>query len=366
MIDFSERVRAGIRANVINEFDITEVPNLPMDWTASSQLVFRVPTLFKEPYVLFRSTSAYRVDPTKTEVSRDYVTTIEIVDRYETDLGDSRRADALANQVLSLVDRVRPTVAGANVYLQTADRINSFEFTEQNSRFFKIIINVTTRVEELEATGLEPGAGMLNQEPTFILSDFTFTPTNNRIELFDAGDITGALVYPNTPDFGFDNAVYSLAAGSDGVLTDGVVAVDGDDLVSINSILNYTSSDNPLVMQAVNSVTTFPRIRSFRQGVTTGSSITNVQDLVGFDAGRNEVRYGTVSPVGQFISWNLLAGERPYLMFDENEPDLVAIRQEGLEVQLITNFTQTTLDGFKIYILNIPFQLPNTLTVNIL
>ena len=350
--EISHLVRSAIQSQVENGFDLGNVTGLSARPHFTQRLTHRTP----EPYVFFQSEQSFRIDETKSEVTREYITLIVVRISYDLNKGGPSVCDFLTDEVIRIIEREPPTINGFNPYIQVIEDVVKSVFEIESKSYFQANIAVNTRViEDLTAQGNLPV-----QAPAFGFTGFTNAPTMNRIELFDTGRIVPTINYPNNNGFDFDEAVFALAPGSDGTINLGVVSVDGDDNVSMTSTLSYTSQADSTVTHDLTATTNFPRIRSVRYGVIPTATI-DLSTLT------SDLRYGTISPVGLEANFVLERGERAYIAFDANEADLIGINQLGFSVDISNQFTMTTQNGFKLYIQDDAWQYadPATLTVRL-
>ena len=338
MRDLSHIIRSGMRTRLVNNFDRGAVglSTLPA-------IQERITARTTEPYIYLRSESTLEIDKTKDGVPREYATLIEVVTSYPTGQGGPRLRDLIADQVTDILTREEMDYPGVNVYIQTIDSTASFTYDTENKTFFKTNITVLTRaIEEEVAAGNLPV-----QLPVYTPTAFMFTPTMNRIELFDTGRIVPQATYPsNNNGYNFDSVTYTLGGTSGGTIsTAGVVTVDGDDEVSIVSEIEYQSITDNTDLQTLTATTNFSRIRSVRYGVISTTTV----DLTTLTS---DVQYGTISPVGVEANFVLDQGERAYIAYDADEADLIGINQLGFAVDISNQFTMTTANGFKVYTQN--------------
>ena len=482
------RVRSSIEATVVNGFDLGNVHGL----TALPTFTQRKNYDITEPFVFFESEGSLEIDKTKNVATREYSTIVEVITSYDSELGGPHITDLIADEVIRIVTTTDPTVSNADVYVQTVDSVFSSSYEIENRVFFQKDITILTRVaQHTENTpGNQPG-NLPVQAPIFTPANFVFTPTLNRIELYDAGTITPATTYSSDNNgFDFTSATYALTPTSDGTLANGVVTVDADDEVSITSTLVYTSETNtgsgtmndtsmaltlgdaefvnsgntykavlfdtsgvdsinfarppvlrggetvsisigttnflnltvsnnvtntlaalpggqaasivitqdmhnamaalgtqigddtyilesdfrvylgatipqiPSTTETLRATTAFPRIRSLRYGVLSGTTI-DITDFAFARDDRNTIRYGTIAPSGQVINLAVRATETPYIAYDESQPDLTGIAPVAFPINEINSWTLTRSNGFKIWIQNNPFAFDNNLHVTL-
>ncbi len=357
MREISSRVRNAIRAQVVNNFDVGQVTSPPPDWDISSRSVNRLTAQLERPFLFFESEGSIPVEVSKAERPRDYTTLIKIEDSYATNSGDTRRIDSITDEVIRYLDRQVPAIIGFNAYIQTVESIFKMPAFERNNRtYYKTIITVMTRAEE--STDAGGGTGPV-QGPIFGFQNFMFQPNGNRIEFHDTGSIVPNTIYPsNNNGFDFVSAAYSLTPGTNGTLDMGSVAVGPQDNVSIESSLIYENETDITITETLTATTAFPRIRSLRAGVLDSTSI----DITTLNS---DIQFGTISPDGVTVSFTATPGQRGYIVYDANEPDLTEINQQGFSINILDQFTRSVSNGYKIYIQDNPFLFSNTLTATL-
>ncbi len=346
----SSLVRSGLRALIVNNFDIGNVANQ----TALPAITQRLTNRTSEPYIYLRSDSSSPIDISRSSRPRDYTTAIEVVTRADTNEGGPRQRDEIADEVVRILDRTPPVIRGFCVSISVVDEVSMLDNIEEESgTFFKATIFVVTRVVA-EASGvIAPGTNPV-QDPIFGFQGFMFTPTQNRIELHDAGMIVPNAVYPSNNN-GFDFVSVDYTSTGEGVLDAGVLTVGAEDVPSISSVITYESEADNTDIRTNTANTFFIRIMSLRAGVLDGTSL-DVASL------NSDVIYGTVDPNGTEISYTGTLGQRGYIAYDAALPDLTAITQQrSFGSNLLPLFTRSVSDGYKIYIQNTPLQFQTTI-----
>ena len=359
-------VRSGIRADVVNNFDLGNTHGL----TAVPEITQHKNYDTTEPFIHIRSESSIEIDNTKEVDSREYATVLECVTSFDAELGGPHITDLMANEAVRIATTTLPTISGGTAYIQTVDSTADNSFIRDSRVYYQKNITILTRVTTPVAGSSSGGTTPTNvpvQAPIYLFRGFDFVPTMNRIELHDTGTIDPATTYSSSNNgYDFTTATYTLSAGSDGVVgSDGTVAVGATDEISIVSNLNYELASDNTTTETLTATTVFPRIKSVRFGTITGSTIGDVTNLTPFRTNGNTIDYGTVAPVGEVLSITVDAGERAYIIYDDNEADLVQIVQAGFNNNIISDFTMTTSNGYKIYILDNPFVFANTLQITL-
>ena len=354
-------VRAGIQAQVVNDFRLNQITGLASLPTFTQRLTHRT----VEPYVHFRSESSLKLEFTKASATREYATIVEIRDSYTTGTGGPHIVDQIADEVVAILDREPPAIVNNNAYLQVIDSVRSFKFEKENKTYFQTNITVLTRVQPGEVS-IIPGQTLPVQVPQYTYAGFEFMPTSAlRIEDHDAGTITGAEMYPsNNNGYDFTGVVYSAIPGSDGSLADRVYTVEeNDDTLGIVSNISYENEVDSTITETLTATTNWNRIRSLRYGTvapTTGNTLVltddnsgnyGVRNLPVWNTGSRTLDFGRVSPVHQFTI-NVVAGETTYFLFDSGQDDLTEIRQHilGGNIDITARFTGPLIVGdYKLY-----------------
>ena len=229
------RVRSGIRADVVNNFDVGGVAGLSQAPTFTQRK--RYDTL--EPFCYFRSVNSLELDKTKDTATRDYATVIEVVTSFDSEIGGPHLTDGIADEIVRIVTTTLPTVSGADVYIQTVESVLSAEFIREDKVYFQKNITVLTRAANITGTATTTDRPV--QDPIFMFDGWTNNPTMNRLELHDSGRILPATTYASDNNgYDFVSVTYSLAQGSGGTAGAGsVVTVNETESVSIVSNIVY-------------------------------------------------------------------------------------------------------------------------------
>ena len=365
--DVSHLIRNTLAGRLRNNFNINNVPGL----TAIPPIVQNIDNTIDEAYVHIYSELNERIDATKDDSSVDYTTIFEIRDTYPTGTGGPRVRDLITDEVVDLLDRWIPTITNTCVYVSVVTSVSKNRLDFNNRTFFISQIEIITRA--VSGSTVAP-SDLPVQSPLFAFNGFTFAPSSNRIELYDVGTITPSTTYPNGNNgFDFVSAAYTLAPGSDGVLNNGIVTVDGDDVVSINSELDYVNDSNTEDTRQLTSTTTFPRIKSLRSG-SISPAIAEQQPIFTNDSAalfglQNlsnwSIDFGNVAPHGTTVTISGDAGDYGYIILDSS--DTILTLRDQLNTENVGNFTLTTIGGFNIYIRREPFYYDGTsiqLTIN--
>ena len=347
-------IRSGLRSLLVNNFNTGNVVGLTSPPTFTQSVVRTT----QEPYVYLRSESSLPSDINKAERPRDYITQIEVVTGFDTNEGGPRQRDEIVDEVVRILDRELPAISRFNVYISIVEDVNKLDLIhEENRVFFKGIVTVMTRAhEDADARANEPVA---TPDFVFSMNPFVYAPTLNRIELSDTGTITPATTYLNSNGFRFLSTAFRLTAGSTATTNpDGTISVGATDELSVIVDIVFENISDVTDVRTLTTTTSFPRIRSLRTGLVQSPPA----DVTVLSA---DIVFGVIAPAGREVVFGGTPGDRAYIAYADTEPALRTIIQQGLNHDIIDEFTVTTSNGYRIYTLDHPFLYTNTLTVNL-
>ena len=138
-------VRKGLIAKLINavSYDGSFVP-----------VYGRVPDNATYPYIKIGNAEMGEIDQNQSTFVQTINTLIEVVTRFDSDTGGVTESDIVTNLVTQLI-RTRSagyidlSADGFNVYTQTIGFINKIEEAENDHYYYRSIINIDIRVEQV-------------------------------------------------------------------------------------------------------------------------------------------------------------------------------------------------------------------------
>ena len=305
-----------------------------------------------EPYVYIYEEDTIEVQKTKNSSSTDYFIIAQVVVRTTQSDDANVIRDGIVDEITRIVDTdednyIQIDNQGYNVYIQNVDSVTAFgPYDEDGATYFQANMTLQFRADFIGV----PSTRNPIQAPIYTFADFTFPPTSNRVEVSDAGTITGATTYASANQ-GWDyvSVMYALISGGQGSLTDNVLTVGAaDSPLGLTSTINYRFSSDNTITTSLTANTNFRRIRSLRFGSTTNTSFSAAElaNLANFQGTNRTFRYGVENPSGQQISLEGNAGERFYIIFDNTHTintitDVLGGNNRGA-------FTLTTVNGYSI------------------
>ena len=114
----------------------------------------RVPTNSNFPYIWIYSLSTNEVDQNASKYNLECITRIECVTRFDGDVGGDLNSNLLVSSVVSLL-RTRSSgyfnlsASGFKVYTSTVASINYVQEDENDHTYFKGIIELSNKVEQI-------------------------------------------------------------------------------------------------------------------------------------------------------------------------------------------------------------------------
>lgn len=348
------KLRADFDVN--NVMDLAQIPLIIQDRPLNS---------IDEPYIYLYEQNSSEVDRTYDESSTEYDIIAQVVTRVAQNDDSSQLRDDIVQEVVRIIDTnssgyINLETMGFNVYLQNVNGVAELpKYEERGGTYFQANITITLRADFV---GL-PTTIMPTEASSYSFTNFTFTPNNTdkNIEFGDAGTITGATTYRNQLPWNFESVSYAQISGGDGALTDNVYTVESADAtLGLNATINFTFHTDSSVTTSITNTDQFNRIRSLRYGAINQSSISQ-SDLANFSLfqGTNKTfDFGNVNPTGDAVELSGAAGERFYFIIDANH-SITSIRN-FLGLNVIEAFSQTTVNGYKIYLQNNPLVYTTT------
>jgi hypothetical protein len=125
---------------------------------ASVPIYNRVPSDASFPYIRIYSVSNDEIDQNQTNYITEVITRLEIVTRFTGDSGGELDSNLITDEVLELV-RTRTSSyinlddEGFNVFTTQIETINYLEEDASDYTYYRVIIEVSNRIEQREAQG---------------------------------------------------------------------------------------------------------------------------------------------------------------------------------------------------------------------
>ena len=344
--DATRFLKTGVVRKLRSEFShnrvpgITETPLIIQDRPLNS-----VPY----PYIYIDVVDVSEIDITKDISSYDYLVRVQIVNKTTQQSDGKSVRDAISDEVTHILDvdtdnYIDLLVSGFNNTIQTVESINPLPPTNTfGATYWVTEVDVRFRIDFVGTPQtIDPV-----QNANFVFSNFAFIPNNNRIEMFDAGLITGDTTYPsNNRGWNFTAVDYALTTGADGTLinNDYTVGADDDNLGLITTI-DYEFADDTSITTQITDTDVFSRIKSLRFGVTNDTNITTarLRNLAEWN-----IRFGTVNPDNQQITIDGDIGDHLYIIVDDSHS--ITSILDTVQTENIRNFNVTIMDGYRIYI----------------
>ena len=358
-----DEVKASIAKSIRDGFDYTNVNGL-----TSIPAITQNPTRQTQtPRIYIYAVGQNEIDTTKEDVPIEYEINVEVLVRYNAYRGGNRQAHQMLDEVIGITRGLTaadyPVVNGYSIYRIQFGDIRTNKFIREGQQYFNIVcpFYISATQDRVPSTLLPA------QDPEFTYSDWTFTPTNNRLERWDTGNIIPATSYPsNNNGWNFTSATYAIAPGADGTYTDGNYSLDADDtVVSMTSTINYTNDIDSSQTTALDATTSWERIDSLRYGAIDaqgGSQPTLTDDTAATYGLRNlsnwNVDYGVVVPHGASVSMTANEGQYLYIIVDHE--DTITNLTDTLGTNNIANFTSSVVGDYKVYISNNPIYYDNS------
>jgi hypothetical protein len=138
-------VRKGLIAKLLNA----------VSYSGSFVPVYgRVPDNATYPYIKIGDAEMGEVDQNQSTFVQNINTLIEVVSRFDSDTGGGTESDLITNLVMQLI-RTRSSgymdlsADGFSVYTQTIGFVNKIEESQKDYYYYRSIINIDIRVEQV-------------------------------------------------------------------------------------------------------------------------------------------------------------------------------------------------------------------------
>ena len=361
----ADEIRAAIAAQIRNNFDYRNVRGL-----AENPTVTQNPTRqTKEPYIYVYSIGQVEIDSTKDDTPFQYQVAIEVTLRYSSYRGGQRQAEEIMNEVFAYVRGKNASeypdlsAFGFNVYNTTTGDTEEFTDRLRGANYYRV---VTSLYVTASFTGQEVQVQPV-QDPEFTYDTFAYTPTNNNIERYDAGNIIPAQTYisPNN-GWSFSSVDYSLPSNAEGVYngTD-YTLTSTNEPIAIDSTINYDLVSDNNITTALSATTSWSRIDSIRYGSVPASA--GLQPTFPDDTSATyglrllsnwNVEFGTTDPQNQSITITGDKDEYTYIIVNDAFT-LNGIR-DSLGTNNINNFDVVTDGNYRYYISKTPILFDNS------
>lgn len=354
--DGSNEIKTAIARKILREFDVTnvfdisEIPIVTID---------RPTPLTPEPFIYVGQPDTDESDVTKSNSARDYNIPIRVATSTLHNTSTEQTRNDIMDELVRILDvqsdnYIDLTNSGYNVRVQNAD-IGSSGVREARGKTY-FISNLTVEIRA-DFIGL-PSDRSPVQRSSYTFTNFTLAPNDNArlIEVGDGGTITGALTYPSGNDgWDFVSVAYIVPTGSQGSLTDNVLTIDSDDdPINLQATLNYQFSTSTSITTSITNIDNFRRIRSVRYGAINQSSISqaDLDNFALFQGTNKTFDFGNVSPIGDTLRFEGVAGDRFYIVYDSS----LSVRSitDQLGNNNIGAFTETTVGQYKVLLQNNP------------
>ena len=361
----ADEIRSAVATTIRNNFDYRNVRGLTENPTVTQNPTRQT----KEPYIYVYSVGQIEIDSTKDDTPFQYHVAIEVTLRYNSYRGGQRQGEEIMNEVFAYVRGKNSseypdlTQYGFNVYNTTTG--DTVEFTDRlrGANYYKV---VTALYVTASFTGQEIQVQPI-QTPEFTYNTFAYTPTNNNIERYDAGNIIPAQTYisPNN-GWSFSSVDYSLPSSAEGVYngTD-YTLTSTNEPVAIDSTINYELASDGSITTTLSATTSWNRIDSIRYGSVPASA--GLQPTFPDDASPTyglrllsnwNVDFGVTDPQNMTITLSANKDEYLYIIVGIN--DVLAGIRDSLGTNNINNFDVVTDGQYRYYITKIPVVFDNS------
>ena len=353
-------IRSGmdeVRASIANHVRTNFVP-------ANAGLVTN-PTITQNPtrrtgspVIYFYPVDQTEVDTTKDGVNIEYAINVEVRVRYNSYRGGRRQAEQIVDEIIGSIRGLTasdyPSVNGYTIYRIRFANLIFNKDKVAGADYVQIIVPFLISATQ----DAVPSQVLPVQAPAFTYTNFTFSPTNNKIERYDSGEIVPTTTYPSGNNgWNFVDASFSVSSGSVGTFTSGNYNVpSGGEPLGLSSSLRYNLDSDSTVTTTLTANTSWDVIDSIRYGAVTpeivGTAPTFTDDAAATYGLRNlanwNIEYGTVTPHNETITVTGDSGQFVYIIIDEGVT-LTQI-QNTLGQNVIDQFNVTTVGDYKIYI----------------
>lgn len=118
----------------------------------------RIPSDASFPYIRIYSVSNDETDQNQTNYITEVITRLEVVTRFTGDSGGELDSNLITDEILQLVrtrsaDYINLDDEGFNVYTSQIESINYLEEDASDYTYFRVIIEVSNRIEQRAAQG---------------------------------------------------------------------------------------------------------------------------------------------------------------------------------------------------------------------
>ena len=326
------------------------------------------------PYIYVASITDTEVNKTLSGLSsREYLIHIQVVTRSRHTGTQEATREAIVDEIVRILDAdtddyLDLTNDGYNNYIQNVDTINRVSREVGGSTFFIADMELSFVMDFI---GL-PQTRQPIQQALYTYAGFEFTPTGDRIEMWDSGTITGAASYSsNNNGWDFTSATYALTGGSQGSLSGNVLTVDGDDSpLGLTASLNYEFNTDTSVTTTLTDTDNWTRIRSIRYGVVPNDSAftddeatgTGLRDLSQWGGTNQTFDFGATNPNGLTFEFDRTPGDFMYIVMDSSFT-LSTIRESIFNADILNQFNTYVVGGYRVYIFNRGSSYTDTLTL---
>ena len=349
-----DEVKASITRHIRENFNIanvnglTSVPAITQNPTRQTQV----------PRIYIYANGQIEIDSTKEDVPIEYTVNVEVLVRYNSYRGGNRQAQQMLDEIIGSVRGLTssdyPTVNGYSIYRIQFGEVQSLDFKEEGQTYFKLVCPF-----HISATqDAVPSQLLPVQSPTFTYSNWTHTPTQNRVERYDSGTIIPTTTYPSGNNgWNFTDASFSIASGATGTLTSGNYNVpSGGEPIALFSSLRYSLGSDSTTVTTLTETTSWNVIDSIRYGTITpvvnGVIPTFTDDTAANYGLRNlanwNIEYGTISPHNETIEITGSTNQYIYIIVDSGVT-LTQIRN-NLGQNAVGLFNVQTVGDYKIYV----------------
>lgn len=333
-----------------------------------------------EPYIYVNMIDTFEEQVTKTSSSTDYIVMLEIVERADHNAQAQITLDAIIDEVSRVLDTsvdgyIDLEADGFCVYIQNITGISRINDEALGATYFKATVEMMIRANFAGT----PVQNQPIQDNVFAFNGFNFTPTGNRVELFDSGSITPATTYSsNNRGWDFVDTTFTITAGSQGMIANDIYVITStDDPLGLDVVKNYEFNTDDAILTTINETTPFNRITSFRFGTVVStddnrpvfiddtSATYGLRNFTDFTSSNRQIEYGITNPVGQTITFTRTMGDYMYFVTGDDVADVSTVR-DMLQNNIRDEFELTNIGDYKVYVHDRAANFDDTITVTIL